>query len=115
MVLAGNVRVPLELAGTNAKTITLGSRANAIRLRPRANDIEVSTTVELAEISGSDTFLHLKSELGELVAQLTGVHNVRIGVALLVYLDLSQAYLFDEAGALLLAPGTTEGSLNGAH
>ncbi|MDA9114776.1 MAG: ABC transporter ATP-binding protein [Burkholderiaceae bacterium] len=115
LVLAGNVRVPLELAGTNAKTITLGLRANAIRLRPRANDIEVSTTVELAEISGSDTFLHLKSELGELVAQLTGVHNVRIGVALLVYLDLSQAYLFDEAGALLLAPGTTEGSLNGAH
>ena len=30
--------------------------------------------VELAEISGSDTFVHVDTPIGELVAQLTGVH-----------------------------------------
>ena len=39
-----------------------------------AGDVALPGTVELAEISGSDTFVHVDTEVGELVAQLTGVH-----------------------------------------
>ena len=41
---------------------------------PRAGDVALPGTVELAEISGSDTFVHVDTAVGELVAQLTGVH-----------------------------------------
>ena len=60
--------------------------------------------VELAEISGSDTFVHVATPLGELVAQLTGVHDIALGAALVLYLDPRQVHVFDREGALLLAP-----------
>jgi len=59
--------------------------------------------VELAEISGSDTFVHLHSPVGELVAQLTGVHNLDLGTALTLHLDPRQVFVFDAAGPLLRA------------
>jgi glycerol transport system ATP-binding protein len=58
----------------------------------------------LAEISGSDTFVHVDTPVGELVAQLTGVHFFELGASLTLYLSPAQAYVFDAAGALLVAP-----------
>ena len=42
--------------------------------------------------------------LGELVAQLTGVHAFTLGEPVTLYLDPRQAYVFDASGALLVAP-----------
>ena len=41
----------------------------------RDGDVALPGKVELAEISGSDTFVHVETPIGELVAQLTGVHE----------------------------------------
>ncbi|MGB4946349.1 MAG: TOBE domain-containing protein, partial [Candidatus Competibacter denitrificans] len=60
--------------------------------------------VELAEISGSDTFVHVAAAVGPLVAQLTGVHYFELGAAISLYLDPAQLYVFDARGALLIAP-----------
>jgi glycerol transport system ATP-binding protein len=60
--------------------------------------------VELAEISGSDTFVHISTPVGELVAQLTGVRRFELGTRLTLHLNPAQIYVFDESGALLLAP-----------
>ena len=79
-------------------------RASALRLRPRDGDLALPGRVELAEISGSDTFVHVDTAVGELVAQLAGVHALKIGAPITLYLDPTQAYVFDAAGALLLAP-----------
>jgi Flp pilus assembly protein TadG len=60
--------------------------------------------VELAEISGSDTFVHVDTPVGELVAQLTGVHQFELGASVTLYLNPAQVYVFDSAGELLVAP-----------
>ena len=90
--------------GQASGAITLGIRASALRVRGREGDTPLPGTVELAEISGSDTFVHVDTPIGELVAQLTGVHDFTLGAPVTLYLSAAQVYLFDAAGALLLAP-----------
>ena len=60
--------------------------------------------VEVAEISGSDTFVHLQTPEGDLVAQLTGVHRLELGEAVGVHFNVAQAYVFDASERLAVAP-----------
>jgi glycerol transport system ATP-binding protein len=83
---------------------TIGLRASALRVQARPGDLALPGTVELAEISGSDTFVHVATSAGELVAQLTGVHFFDLGAAITLYLDPAQAYVFGSDGLLLQAP-----------
>ncbi|MGI9133496.1 MAG: ABC transporter ATP-binding protein [Rhodoferax sp.] len=92
------------LAGLQDAELTLGLRASALRVQPQGDDVALAATVELAEISGSDTFVHARSPVGGLVAQLTGVHYFALGAALTLYFSPAQAYLFDATGALRVAP-----------
>ncbi len=95
----------LGLPGTAARPdTTVGVRASALRVVGRPGDIALPGTVELAEIAGSDTFVHVATAAGELVAQLTGVHYFDLGAALTLYLDPTQIYLFGADGLLLQAP-----------
>ena len=100
------LNVPLPEAGAQALTgqLTIGVRAGALRVRQRDGDLALPGNVELAEISGSDTFVHVDTEAGELVAQLTGVHYFELGAPLTLYLDPTQAYVFDPKGQLIVAP-----------
>ncbi len=83
---------------------TIGLRASALRVQQRPGDLVLPGTVELAEISGSDTFVHVATGAGELVAQLSGVHFFDLGAKLTLYLDPAQAYVFGTDGGLLQAP-----------
>jgi glycerol transport system ATP-binding protein len=91
-----------KMQGTGG--LTVGVRASALRVHQRDGDVGFAGKVELAEISGSDTFVHIHADVGELVAQLTGVHYFELGAPLTLYLDPRQAYVFDAAGDLLVAP-----------
>ncbi len=84
--------------------LTIGVRAGALRVHRRDGDLSLAGSVELAEISGSDTYVHVDTPVGELVAQLTGVHQFELGAAITLYLSPTQVYVFDAAGDLLLAP-----------
>jgi glycerol transport system ATP-binding protein len=84
--------------------LTIGIRASALRVTQRPNDVALPGRVELAEIAGSDTFVHVETAVGELVAQLTGVHQFTLGAPLTLYLDTSAVHVFDAAGDLLVAP-----------
>lgn len=92
----------LMLPGQGA--VTVGVRANALRVQAQPGDIALKGQVELAEISGSDTFVHVRSEVGDMVAQLTGVHDFDLGTPLTLYLQASQVHVFDAAGLLTRAP-----------
>jgi len=94
----------LDLYLAASGTLTVGVRANALRVQTQAGDVAIKGQVELAEISGSDTFVHVHSPIGPLVAQLTGVHYFELGTAITLYLHASEAYVFDAQGLLLLAP-----------
>jgi glycerol transport system ATP-binding protein len=97
-----NLSVPLPASSTSV--LTIGIRASALRVRQRPGDLALPGKVELAEISGSDTFVHAETPIGELVAQLTGVHQFTLGEPITLYLDPSQVYVFDASGDLLVAP-----------
>ncbi|ACM31859.1 ABC transporter ATP-binding protein [[Acidovorax] ebreus] len=96
-------------------TLTVGLRASALRLAQRAGDVAVQGVVELAEISGSDTFVHAATPWGALVAQVTGVHYLELGSAVTLYLDPAQAYVFGADGALALAPVRASERAQGGH
>ena len=94
----------LAMPTTAAGGLTVGLRASALRVHARPGDVDLQGHVELAEISGSDTFVHVATPVGELVAQLTGVHYFELGAVLTLYFSAAQAYVFDRQGDLLLAP-----------
>jgi glycerol transport system ATP-binding protein len=96
--------LPAELVDSVDTALTIGLRANALHLRARPGDIALPGRVELTEISGSDTFLHAATAIGELVAQFTGVHVFELGAAITLHLHPSHVHVFDSTGALLLAP-----------
>jgi glycerol transport system ATP-binding protein len=84
--------------------VQLGLRASVLRTEQRPTDLAMPGRVQLAEISGTDTFVHLDCGGLELVLQKTGVHGFDIGQALNVYIDPQDAYVFDAAGHLLRLP-----------
>ncbi len=102
--LDGGPTLALDVPSTASGTFTVGLRASAVRVTARPGDVSLQGTVELAEISGSDTFVHVATPAGELVAQLTGVHYFDLGVAVTLYFNAAEVYLFDARGMLLLAP-----------
>jgi glycerol transport system ATP-binding protein len=104
ITLPSGIALPLALPASGHGALTVGIRASALRVRPRDGDVALPGRVELAEISGSDTFVHVDTSIGELVAQLTGVHQFTLGEAVTLHLDPSQVHVFDAAGDLLLAP-----------
>ena len=95
----------LKLENTDpAAPVQLGLRATALRTEQRPADLSMPGRVQLAEISGTDTFVHLDCGGLELVLQKTGVHGFDIGQAMNVFIDPQDAYVFDAAGGLLRSP-----------
>jgi glycerol transport system ATP-binding protein len=108
--LPGGLVLDLTLPAHATQQLTVGLRANALNVTQAASDLTLSGQVELAEISGSDTFVHVETAVGELVMQLTGVHYFDLGAQIHVYFNPSQAYFFDATGRLLQAPTMAGGA-----
>jgi len=104
--LQGGVELAVHLPQgvATAAGLTVGVRASALRVVARQGDISVGGVVELAEISGSDTFVHATTPWGDLVAQLTGVHYFELGTPITLHLDPAQVYVFGADGRLAWAP-----------
>jgi glycerol transport system ATP-binding protein len=107
--LDGGPLIELSLGQMQSEKLTVGMRASALRVQPLSGDVTLAGRVELAEISGSDTFVHVQTLVGDLVAQLTGVHYFELGVQLPLYFSPAQVYVFDEHGFLVLSPERVPG------
>jgi glycerol transport system ATP-binding protein len=101
-VLADGVRLPI--ASTQATEIVLGIRAHEFSLAGADGQTALSGRVELAEISGSETFIHLARDDVRLVAQIPGVHNLALNERCTLYVRPASLYGFDTSGRLLFAP-----------
>ncbi|CAN7493266.1 ABC transporter ATP-binding protein [Variovorax paradoxus] len=108
--LAGGPALALAVPESVSGAVTVGLRASALNVDAGEGDIALPGKVELAEISGSDTFVHVETAVGELVAQLTGVHRFELGTAITLYFSASQAYVFDAGEKLALAPAWRKGN-----
>jgi len=102
--LAGGPALPVVLPAGVDGAVTVGLRASALNVNAGEGDVAIPGKVELAEISGSDTFVHVETLVGELVAQLTGVHRFELGTLITLYFTASQAYVFDAGERLAVAP-----------
>ncbi len=111
VALADGLNLTLTLPAGHSDALTVGVRAGALRVHDRAGDLALPGRVELAEIAGSDTFVHVHTALGELVAQLTGVHVFALGAAITLYLNPAQVYVFGADGKLLSAPAVAMGRI----
>ncbi len=114
MTLAYDIRFPLggHLAGLSAGSYRFGARANNLSVRRRADsDVEIAVTIELAEVSGSETFVHARHNDLSMVVQETGVHGFSLGQETHVYLNPKRLFAFDDdsGGGLAAAPGMTPG------
>lgn len=82
-----------------------GVRASHVGLVPHADDdLELPVKVELAEISGSETFLHVKNPHFDLVLHLSGVHEYSFDKEIKIYFPTHKLYAFDTTGQLVHAP-----------
>lgn len=82
-----------------------GVRASHISLAPQGEgDMELQVTVDLAEISGSETFLHVYNDLAEMTVHLAGVHEFDVDQPLTLYFPIHKLYAFDRQGAVVHIP-----------
>jgi glycerol transport system ATP-binding protein len=102
--LSGGSALDMNLPPNSTHELTVGIRASALGVQPQQNDVSLPGKVELAEISGTDTFVHVHTAVGEVVAQLTGVHFFELGENVTLYFDPANVYVFDAEGSLLLFP-----------
>ena len=99
------LELPRFSADAPLQEITLGLRAHQFRIAPtQRHHAGITGRVDLAEISGSETYLHLSRDHLSLVAQLPGVHDLPLGAACTLYLDPADLYGFHRDGTTLFAP-----------
>jgi glycerol transport system ATP-binding protein len=101
------VRVPLRhhLGRLAPGRYRFGVRANHLFVaRRNADQVEIAATVELAEISGSETFIHAAHSGTSWVVQEEGVHSLGLGEGISVFVEPRHIFAFDGDGRLVEAP-----------
>jgi len=79
-----------------------GFRPNHLELHKHADDtIEFSVHLNVTEITGSQTFLHMKHNNDDWIGLVHGVHDLDYDVDLSVYLDKRHIFVFEQNGALI--------------
>ncbi|TRD23319.1 ABC transporter ATP-binding protein [Palleronia caenipelagi] len=79
-----------------------GFRPNHLEIRAHAPDaIRFETRLTVTELTGSETFVHLDHAGESWVGLVHGVHDLKPGTPLEVWLDPRHVYVFDRDGALV--------------
>jgi glycerol transport system ATP-binding protein len=95
------------------RAVRIGIRPHQLFLSPRSPaDVVLAATVRVAEVTGSQTFLHVTADGDEhLVVELEGAREHQPGEALRLHVHPSAFHAFDEAtGELILAAPVEVGS-----
>jgi glycerol transport system ATP-binding protein len=100
---AEGVQLPIAMPATD---VLLGIRAHEFSLAGASGQLALRGRVELAEISGSETFIHVARDDLRLVAQIPGVHDLPLNRPCTLYVHPASLYGFDRGGRLLFAPET---------
>jgi glycerol transport system ATP-binding protein len=97
--------LPQHMSALGNGDYRIGIRANHVGVAPAsAHSAAVPTELELAEISGSETYIHGRhGDLG-IVARIDGVHSYALGQRVTLHFDPARLFVFDGAGTLLAAP-----------
>jgi len=89
---------------TSIDDVTLGLRPHQLTLTPHeGTECCLNGQLQLAEISGSETYVHIAAAGVSLIAQVPGVHRLMLGEPCTLYFDPADLYCFDRHGGLLFA------------
>jgi glycerol transport system ATP-binding protein len=105
--LGEDIELPLEnhMQSLSSGDYIFGVRSNHLFLsRVDKDDAEIHATVELAEINGSETFIHVNHADTPLVVQEDGVYPHRIGAEITLYVSPCCFFVYDAAGILVASP-----------
>jgi glycerol transport system ATP-binding protein len=109
VVYAGGVQAPASglYAGLGDGSYRVGFRAHQLEVVNGATDRHGFTVdVILTEITGSESFVHLRRDLANWVAVLPGVHEFQPGDRLQAVLNPEDLFVFDSEGRLVAAPAS---------
>ncbi|MEW6187168.1 MAG: ABC transporter ATP-binding protein [Thermodesulfobacteriota bacterium] len=105
--LGKGLQIPLmdHLKSLAPGNYTFGLRSHHLFLkRVSPEDAVIRARVELAEINGSETFIHVDYEGCRLVVQEDGIFPHQIGSEIKVYVNPCCLFVYDRAGALVASP-----------
>ena len=94
------VELPGHLSNLKGNNFNLGIRASDIELSEGGFEFEV----ELAEISGSETLLHLTRGDTKIITSIEEVMNFNIKDKIKINFNINKVYAFDESGTLASSP-----------
>jgi glycerol transport system ATP-binding protein len=104
---AGGIVAPASglYAGLGNGEYRVGFRAHQLELaNGQAGRHAFPATVTVTEITGSESFVHLRRDSTNWVAVLHGVHEFEPGQTLEAVLDPDNVFVFDAAGRLVASP-----------
>lgn len=79
-----------------------GFRPNHVEIERHTPDaMAFAARLNVTEITGSETFIHLNHGADRWVGVLHGIRNLKLGEDIRVYLDPAHVYIFGEDGALV--------------
>nr|WP_298414689.1 ABC transporter ATP-binding protein [uncultured Halomonas sp.] len=101
--------IPPPLAQLTPGRYRLGIRPSHLGLKQkREDDLSFRMVVGVAEISGSETFLHVSNDAFDLVLHLSGIHDFHVDNEVRVYAPSHKLFIFAERGDLVHAPGQVQ-------
>jgi glycerol transport system ATP-binding protein len=94
------IKAPSHLSNLNDSGLKVGLRSSDIELNENGYEFEV----ELAEISGSETLLHLKRGSIKIIISIEEVLNFKIHDKIKIDFKIDRAYAFGADGKLVSSP-----------
>ena len=95
-----SIKSPKHFKTLENQNYNFGIRASEIKLDDNGEEFEI----ELAEISGSETLLHLKKGNSKLIALIEEVMNFKIHQKVKIILNSNKFYAFNHSGELVSSP-----------
>ena len=95
-----SINLPKNLIKLENQNYSFGIRASEIKLSDSGDEFEV----ELAEISGSETLLHLKRGVTKIIVLIEKVMNFKIHEKVKIEFNVNKFYVFSNDGNLIFSP-----------
>jgi len=105
MLSFGGTKVPASGAFATLRdgSYQAGFRANHVSIHPApGTSVELDCTLTATEITGSETFIHLRHGADHWVGLVHGVHDLPHGQQISLWLDPAHVYIFDTEGRLAM-------------
>ncbi|GAB5468308.1 MAG: ABC transporter ATP-binding protein [Rhodospirillales bacterium] len=95
---------PAQMRALPAGAVTVGIRPNHLTIDPAADGAALAGKVELSEVNGSETFVHVFAGEASFVVEREGVHPTPSGQAVRLGVEPANLYAFSHGGDLLALP-----------